>query len=173
MTKSSHELRRIRKEAVREYLAEIGAKGGKSRSNKKSDAARDNGRKGGRPRKDVYCLNTHGGKNTVAMKVFVSWSGDWSERVARELARCLEIVVRVKPWFSSDAIRSGSTWYNDIARGLRETKFGIVCLTPDNLEAPWLLFEAGALAKTSIDVESELTSRGPAAKDLPLSLFDW
>lgn len=32
-----------------------------------------------------------------------------------------------------------------------ESKWGILCLTPENLEAPWLLFEGGALSKTIDD----------------------
>ena len=31
---------------------------------------------------------------------------------------------------------------------LEEAQFGLICLTPENLEAPWLLFEAGALSKS-------------------------
>jgi len=50
MKKSLSEAERIRREAVRHYLAQIGAKGGKSRSKRKRNAARENGRKGGRPR---------------------------------------------------------------------------------------------------------------------------
>lgn len=50
---SSPEAKRIRREAVRHYLAKIGAKGGKSRSKRKRSAARENGRKGGRPRKNA------------------------------------------------------------------------------------------------------------------------
>lgn len=34
-----------------------------------------------------------------------------------------------------------------ITTELRETNFGIIVLTKDNLEAPWLYFEAGALSK--------------------------
>jgi len=37
--------------AVTKYLASIGARGGKAKSAAKSEAARENGKKGGRPKK--------------------------------------------------------------------------------------------------------------------------
>ena len=40
-----------RMELIRQYLAEIGRKGGLSRSEKKAAAVRENGKKGGRPPK--------------------------------------------------------------------------------------------------------------------------
>jgi tetratricopeptide (TPR) repeat protein len=44
-------------------------------------------------------------------------------------------------------IEPGQRWNEQISARLRDTHFGIICLTPENLSAPWLLFEAGALAK--------------------------
>jgi hypothetical protein len=38
-------------EIIRQYLAEIGRKGGKAKSNRKAASSRENGKKGGRPRK--------------------------------------------------------------------------------------------------------------------------
>ena len=55
-----------------------------------------------------------------------------------------------EPWCSTSDIQSGDRWGNELAKVLQETKFGVLCVTSDNLNAPWLLFEAGALAK-SID----------------------
>lgn len=49
---------------------------------------------------------------------------------------------------SSSDINSGERWSSVIATQLQETNFGILCVTKENLEAPWLLFEAGALAKS-------------------------
>lgn len=69
----------------------------------------------------------------------------------------------MNPFLSSTDIRSGSRWYEEIAKELGQSRFGIVCLTPDNLEAAWILFEAGALAKTSAEIQKELTERGKAA----------
>jgi len=54
----------------------------------------------------------------------------------------------VKPWVSSHNIERGARWSPAVAKELEETKVGIICLTPDNLKAPWILFEAGALSKT-------------------------
>jgi hypothetical protein len=45
-------------------------------------------------------------------------------------------------------IEAGARWSNDIATQLDETRFGVICLTRENLEAPWVIFEAGALSKT-------------------------
>jgi hypothetical protein len=83
------------------------------------------------------------------MKVFISWSGSLSRRVAELLREWLPNVLQaVDPWMSAEDIEKGARWNSDIANELEKTKAGILCLTPDNIEAPWLIFEAGALSKT-------------------------
>jgi hypothetical protein len=52
---------------------------------------------------------------------------------------------------SAEDIEAGARWSVRVADGLSQTKFGIICVTPGNQKAPWLLFEAGALAKTLDD----------------------
>lgn len=86
------------------------------------------------------------------MKIFISWSGDRSKALATALKDWLPTVLQyVQPWMSSSDINSGERWSNEIAKQLQETNFGILCVTKENLEAPWLLFEAGALAKSMQD----------------------
>jgi len=83
------------------------------------------------------------------MLVFISWSGERSRYVAEQLHRWLKDVMQtIEPWVSSEDIRQGARWTVDVARKLEEASFGILCLTRDNLDQPWLVFEAGALAKT-------------------------
>jgi hypothetical protein len=83
------------------------------------------------------------------MKIFISWSGDRSKALAAALKDWLPTVLQyVQPWMSSSDINSGERWSSVIATQLQETNFGILCVTKENLEAPWLLFEAGALAKS-------------------------
>ncbi len=50
-------------------------------------------------------------------------------------------------WFSPHDVPAGTRWAAEIGQGLEQTDYGIICLTPENLEAPWLLFEAGAISK--------------------------
>ena len=57
----------------------------------------------------------------------------------------------VKPWYSQKAIDAGARWADTLAGPLSEYKFGILCLTPENRHADWLIFEAGCLAKTLDD----------------------
>jgi hypothetical protein len=83
------------------------------------------------------------------MKVFISWSGETSKAIAEILRDWLPSVIQaVKPYYSPDDITKGSRWSTEIAKELEECKVGLLCLTPDNLEAPWLMFEAGALSKS-------------------------
>jgi hypothetical protein len=49
---------------------------------------------------------------------------------------------------SAEDVEKGARWNSDIARQLNGTTVGIICLTPENLTSPWILFEAGALSKT-------------------------
>lgn len=82
------------------------------------------------------------------MRVFISWSGDRSGRVAQFLKEWISCVLQnAKPWVSSKDIDRGSLWFSEISQQLGETSVGIICLTQENKERPWILFEAGALAK--------------------------
>ena len=83
------------------------------------------------------------------MKVFLSWSGSRSEAVARALRSWLpDVLQAVEPWFSSSDIQAGARWASELELQLQESRVGIICLTPENLTAPWVLFEAGALSKS-------------------------
>lgn len=83
------------------------------------------------------------------MRVFISWSGDSSKALAESLRNWLPSVIQaIKPYFSPDDISKGSRWSTDIAKELEECKMGLLCLTAENLEAPWIMFEAGALSKS-------------------------
>lgn len=82
------------------------------------------------------------------MKIFLSWSGNRSKAVAELLNDWLRCVIQAaKPWISSRDIDRGALWFNEVSGSLNETSVGIVCLTSDNKNRPWILFEAGALAK--------------------------
>ena len=82
------------------------------------------------------------------MKVFLSWSGHKSHEVALAMRDWLPSVIQtIEPYVSSEDIDKGARWSTDIAKELEDSTFGILCVTKENIEAPWLLFEAGALSK--------------------------
>lgn len=82
------------------------------------------------------------------MKVMISWSGEQSKHVATALRTWLRDVIQcVEPWMSEADIGAGERWNQKVDDALKETHFGIVCLTKDTVNQPWILFESGALAK--------------------------
>lgn len=82
------------------------------------------------------------------MKVFISWSKDKSRLTAEALNKWIPKVIQaIEPWISTD-IEKGKRWSQEINDNLEKTKVGIFCLNQENLNEPWILFEAGAMAKT-------------------------
>ncbi|WP_122255110.1 TIR domain-containing protein [Pseudomonas syringae] len=82
------------------------------------------------------------------MKVFISWSGDKSRIVADLMSVWIKCVIQAsEPWISTKHIDRGALWFSEINDKLRDVSVGIVCLTMENKDRPWILFETGALAK--------------------------
>lgn len=81
------------------------------------------------------------------MKIFLSWSGERSKLLASSLRDWLPMFLNfTEPWMS-DRIDKGTRWSDEVAEQLEKSSIGIICLTPENLESPWIHFEAGALTK--------------------------
>jgi len=109
------------------------------------------------------------------MKVFISWSGDRSRAVAEMLNDWIKCVLQAtRPWISTRGIDRGSLWFNEIHDQLKDTSVGIICLTQENKNKPWILFEAGALAKglSTNRVCTFLVDLKPSDLEDPLAQFN-
>jgi hypothetical protein len=106
--------------------------------------------------------------------VFVSWSGDRSRLIAEAVASWITAVLPDGPEpFISTRLVKGIRWSEEIGKKLSIADFGIVCLTPENLVSPWLLFEAGALSNAvgNVRVCPLLFGVNTSDVDGPLSQF--
>lgn len=82
------------------------------------------------------------------MKIFISWSGKLSKEVGSVLKTYLPVILNdVDVFMSAHDIESGSRWSEKLSFELEQSNYGIVCFSPGNINAPWLLFEAGAISK--------------------------
>ncbi|WP_460274955.1 TIR domain-containing protein [Celeribacter sp. ULVN23_4] len=80
--------------------------------------------------------------------VFISWSGEISRELAEVLREWIPSVLQfAKPYFTPNDVEKGAKWGAEISKKLAESNVGIICLTKENVEKPWILFEAGALSK--------------------------
>jgi hypothetical protein len=114
-------------------------------------------------------------KAGIAMRIFTSWSGQRSKAAALGLKSLLQdLFEEAVQVFVSDHISPGEAWAQRLGTELEQSEFGILCLTQDNFEAPWLLFEAGAIAKkfaTSRVVPYLIDELPPASERSPLAQF--
>lgn len=87
-------------------------------------------------------------------KIFISWSGKNSKKIAMELKEMLEKKVfastDLECFVSTVDIASGDDWWNKINKELKKCKQGILCVTKENIKAPWIFFEAGALVARDV-----------------------
>ena len=82
------------------------------------------------------------------MDIFVSWAGSGSHQIPLVLRQWLpEVLCFVRPWVSSEDIRKGTRWSDELWGRLQNTSYSIVCVTPDAVRSPWVNFEAGAVAR--------------------------
>jgi hypothetical protein len=108
------------------------------------------------------------------MLVFVSSSGQKSHSAAVAIREWLcKVIQAIEPWLS-DEIEKGSRWGTEIQERLEKSRVGIFCLTPENLNAPWILFEAGAISKNPDSLVCTFLLGGlrPADVAPPLGLFE-
>jgi anti-anti-sigma factor len=84
------------------------------------------------------------------VRVFISWSGPVSRRAAESLKFWLQnLLTDLEVWMSEHDIGAGTPWGTVLHGQLKNSDFGILCLTRENLTAPWLIYEAGALAMSA------------------------
>jgi hypothetical protein len=109
------------------------------------------------------------------MKIFISWSGQRSKAVAELISDWFKCVIQAaRPWISTRDIDRGAIWFSEISDQLKNTSAGIVCLTQENKDKPWILFETGALAKglTTNRVCTFLVDLQPSELEDPLAQFN-
>lgn len=108
------------------------------------------------------------------MQVFISWSGERSKAIGAALRDWLPLVIQsVKPWFSPEDIDKGARWLADLNGQLEKQSVAVICVTPECANAPWLLFEVGALSKAleSSSVCPVLFGMEPTDVQGPLAQF--
>ncbi|MCA9086582.1 MAG: TIR domain-containing protein [Planctomycetaceae bacterium] len=106
------------------------------------------------------------------MKVFISWSRDFSKSAAEVMKTWLsDMFTSAEIWMSAHDIKAGSPWATDLYVQLAAADFGILCLTRENLNAPWILYEAGCLVMSVQQgrVIPYLIDASPQEVQLPLS----
>jgi len=83
------------------------------------------------------------------MSVFLGWAGERSRQAALTLQACLKRVFndqRLPSWMSDEDVGLGQPWRDQLRAALGVHKWAIVCLSPECVDKPWLLFEAGAIS---------------------------
>ncbi len=84
------------------------------------------------------------------MRLFLSWSMARSRAVGLALRPRIEhIVQNVDVFVSSADIYGGQEWWAEIKSNAQSCDAAFILVTPENLDRPWLNFEAGAFALMS------------------------
>ncbi|GAB3262825.1 toll/interleukin-1 receptor domain-containing protein [Arthrobacter pigmenti] len=111
------------------------------------------------------------------MKVFISWSGEKSRAVATAFHDwVVQVLNNAQPWMSDTDIDAGSRWGVQIDNELEGAVFGVICVSPDNQDKPWLNYEAGAISKQVGGIETRVAPllidfNSPSDIDGPMSKF--
>lgn len=106
------------------------------------------------------------------MIVFLSWSGQRANRLAGLLEEWLPHTLQsVRTWKSDTDINKGTGWVQSLFDSLDGAKFSIICVTPENMTKPWLLFELGVSIGKLNQAAPVLLGVKSADVTPPMSLF--
>jgi hypothetical protein len=117
-------------------------------------------------------------------EIFISWSKERSLTLAKALRRLMTQVLsdsaNADPDLGagshvvtlSEDLPKGGGWFSNLAGLLENARAGLICVTPENVASPWMLFEAGALIRCDVEVAlfPVLLDLPPAAMEGPLAL---
>ncbi|PZO47703.1 MAG: hypothetical protein DCF16_17395 [Alphaproteobacteria bacterium] len=95
----------------------------------------------------------------MSTDIFISWSGEKSKKVANRLADFLEDVLGVKAYTSDKEMKPAQNWRDELERRLSEAKFCIMCLSIENIDAPWMMWESGAIWQARKHAEADSSDR--------------
>lgn len=82
------------------------------------------------------------------MNVYVSYSGELSRDIASVIKECFPMIIQsLNVFVSAQDVKIGSFWRSELERTMEESECAIICITKENNNSPWLIFEAGMMAK--------------------------
>jgi hypothetical protein len=84
-----------------------------------------------------------------ALNIFVCWSGERGQGFAKACQTWLQDKLfkdRVIVTLSAD-FEKGTVWFDELTGSLGGARLGLICLTPEGIDSPWIHFEAGMLAR--------------------------
>ncbi len=106
------------------------------------------------------------------MKIFLSWSGERSRLAARPFKEFLSLVLQdVQVYHIDDETRLGVDWVSKVRAALERVDVTIGLLTVENLNSPWLTFEAGACWSRNITYLPLLINISPVDLVGPFAQF--
>lgn len=109
------------------------------------------------------------------MRIFICWSGEQSKQVAAAMDSWLPTIFGDgSTFYSEKSIEKGTRWFERVNRELNGATAGLVCVTLENVRAPWIHFEAGGLAKAvNQKLFTYLHGLEPGDLDGPLSAYQY
>jgi hypothetical protein len=108
----------------------------------------------------------------VPIKVFICWSGTRSQLFSKAVEKLLKNVLASDVEISiSTKIGKGTEWFDELRNDLNNADCGILCLTPEAIDSPWVHFEAGLLVRELGKVTDPETRAEKERRVFPL-LYD-
>ena len=81
------------------------------------------------------------------MIIFLSWSKEQSKKYAELFKKFFPHWIQTsQPWFSETDINKGVLSFTDILKNIEQADIGVIFITKENMDEPWLNYESALLA---------------------------